>query len=73
MKLSKPEELELAHLLLDNQEKIDLEDWNMYIARIEYDNHTVLDPASKLEIFKKVFLEEEGHHSPFPPYKISKE
>lgn len=68
---AQPEELELAHLLLDNQEKIHLEDWNMYMARIEYDNQVVLDPASKLEIFKKVFLEEDGHHSPFPPYKLS--
>lgn len=69
---AKPEELELAHLLLDNQEKIHLEDWNMYVARIEYDNQVVLDPVSKLEIFKKVFLEEDGRRSSFPPYKISK-
>lgn len=67
-----PEEQELAHLLLDNQEKIHLEDWKMYIDEIEHHNNVVLDSSSKLEIFKKVFLEEDGHHSTFPPYKISK-
>lgn len=50
------EELELARLLFDNQDKIHTEDWRMYIAGAERYNKTTFDPASRLEIFKHVFL-----------------
>lgn len=54
-------DLELAKLIFDNQDKINQPDWEMYIARIDVD-----DAESKLEIYKHVFLNVEGHHSPFP-------
>ena len=64
-------ELELAKLLFDNQDKIHIEDWEMYVAGIESDNNTILSPDDKLEIFKKVFLEVDGHVSPFGDYRLN--
>lgn len=49
-------ELELAKLLIDNHDRIHVEDWEMYIAGVERDNNGTFDPESKLEIFKQVFL-----------------
>jgi len=49
-------ELELAKLLVDNYNKVNVEDWEMYIAGVEGDNNVSIDPQSKLEIFKQVFL-----------------
>lgn len=53
-------ELELAKLLFDNQDRVSLEDWKMYIIGTERDNNTTFDPDTRLEIFKLVFLDE-GH------------
>ncbi len=55
LKVSKIE-LELAKLLFDNQDKIHVQDWDIYIAGVERDNNTVFDPESRLEIFKQVVL-----------------
>lgn len=50
-------ELILAKLLFDNQDKISVDDWEMYIASVERDNNDLeFDPESKLEILKLVFL-----------------
>jgi hypothetical protein len=65
-------ELELAKLLWDNQHKIHLEDWDMYISGVECDNNTTFDAASRIEIFKQVFVNVDGHHSPFGDYRINK-
>ena len=65
-------ELELAKLLWDNQHKIHLEDWQMYIAGVEADNEITLDASGRLEIFKKVFVEVDGHESPFGDYRLNK-
>lgn len=51
-------ELELAKLLIDNHDRIYVEDWEMYIAGVERDNNGTFDPQSKLELFKQVFLNE---------------
>jgi len=64
------EELELAKLLWDNQHKIGLEDWRSYLANIEAENNTEFDTATKIEIFKKVFAEVDGHSNPFPDYRL---
>lgn len=64
-------ELELARLLFDNQEKISLEDWEMYIAGVEDDNNTSFTPDDRLEIFKQVFLNVEGHENPFGDYRLN--
>ena len=65
-------ELELAKLLFDNQHKIHREDWEMYIARVERDNQTICDAENRVEIFKHVFANVEGHHSPFSDYRLNK-
>jgi len=49
-------ELELAKLLFDNQDKISVDDWEMYIAGAERDSNQIFDMESRLEIFKHVFL-----------------
>lgn len=51
-------ELELAKLLFDNQDRVSLEDWKMYIISTERDNNKTFDPDTRLEIFKLVFLDE---------------
>ena len=56
-------ELELAKLLMDNYDKVYVEDWEMYIADVERDNNISIDPQSKLEIFKQVFLSIESESS----------
>jgi hypothetical protein len=63
-------ELELAKLLFDNQHKISAEDWEMYIHGTERDNNITFDPDSRLEIFKQVFENVEGHESTFPDYRL---
>lgn len=57
VKATEPE-LELAKLLFDNQDRVSLDDWKMYIIGTERDNKTIFDPDTRLEIFKLVFLDE---------------
>ncbi|MBO9199423.1 MULTISPECIES: hypothetical protein [Niastella] len=66
-------EQELAKLLFDNQDKISAEDWEMYILGAERDNNTTFDPDTRLEIFKQVFANVEGHVSTFPDYRLHKQ
>lgn len=63
-------ELELAKALFDNQHKISLDEWGMYIARLENENKISLDAEEKLEIFKKVFADVDGHRSSSLSYKL---
>ena len=72
LKASKAE-LELAKLLFDHQDKIHVEDWRMYIAGVERDNKTTFDTENRVEIFKHVFANVEGHHSPFGDYRLTKQ
>ena len=65
-------ELELAKLVWDNQHKIGLEAWNMYIMRIEAENDVRLEPKERLEIFRSVFVEVDGHHNPFGDYRLKR-
>lgn len=65
-------DLELAKLLFDNQDKIFLEDWKMYISNVERDNKLIFDSDSKLEIFKHVFLNKGVFENPFPDYRLKK-
>jgi hypothetical protein len=64
--------LELAKLLFDNQHKISAEDWEMYIRGAEDDNKTTFSPDFRVEIFKQVFVNQEGHESTFPDYRLNK-
>ena len=65
-------ELELAKLLWDNQHKIRLEDWKMYIAEAERDNETTFDPESRLEMFKLVIVNAEGLISLSSDYRLNR-
>jgi hypothetical protein len=69
VKATQPE-LELAKMLFDNQDKISAEDWEMYIQGNERENNITFDPDTRLEIFKLVFENVEGHVSTFPDYRL---
>ncbi len=51
-------ELELAKLLYDHQNKIDLVGWKFYIADTQSMNEFELDAEIQVEIFKQVVVEE---------------
>lgn len=63
-------ELELAKLLFDNQDRVYLEDWDIYISIAERDNNTIFDAENRLEIFKHVALKWDPANNPFPDYRI---
>ena len=63
-------EIELAKALFDNQHKISLEEWDMYIADLENEHKMFLDAEGKLEVFKNVFVNVDGHCSSFLSYKL---
>lgn len=51
-------ELELAKLLFEHQDKIDLTTWNFYIADAKSMNEDELDTEFQVEIFKQVVIED---------------
>ncbi|WP_300564803.1 hypothetical protein [Flavobacterium sp.] len=53
-----PAELELAQLLYDHQNKIDLIGWQFYIADAQSMNEDELDAEIQVEIFKQMVIEE---------------
>lgn len=53
-----PSELELAKLLFEHQDKIDLISWNFYIADAQSMNEDELDAEVQVEIFKQVVIED---------------
>ncbi len=67
-KASEPE-LELAKAIFDNPDKINIDDWEMYIAYAERETKTTFDPESKLEILKHVFLNGEPLYP--CPYRLN--
>ena len=66
-------DLELTKLLFDNQHKISVEDWEIYIAGAESDNNTTFDTENKIEIFNQVFANVEGHYNPFGDWRLTKQ
>ncbi|MNL81138.1 hypothetical protein D3C87_2081670 [compost metagenome] len=64
-------ELELAKLLFDNQHKIYIDDWQSYIAEAEDMNGISFDPEARLAIFKEVFVDVDGHDSPFGDFRLN--
>ena len=50
--------LELAKLLFEYQDKIDLISWNFYIAYAQSMNEDELDAQIQIEIFKQVVIED---------------
>ena len=70
--LKAPEaELELAKAIFDNQDKINIDDWEMYLAYAERENKTTFDPGAKLEILKHVFLNGEPLYP--CPYRLNRD
>lgn len=67
-KASEPE-LELAKAIFDNPDKINIDDWEMYIAYAERENKTTFDSESKLKILKHVFLNGEPLYP--CPYRLN--
>ena len=65
-------ELELAKLVWDNQHKIYWEDWISYIGKFEDDNALSLAPEERMDIFRQVFVEVDGHHNPFGDYRLNR-
>ena len=63
-------ELELAKLLFDNQHKISIDDWDIYMEIAEEDNQITFDAEERLEIFKEVFVNVEGHHNDSGDYRL---
>lgn len=57
IKASVPE-LELAKLLFEHQDKIDLLSWNFYIADAQSMNEDELDAEIQIEIFKQVVIDD---------------
>lgn len=54
-------ELELGKLLFDNQDKLSIDDWEIYLNIGESDYKITYTPEERLEIFKVVFLNGDGY------------
>lgn len=67
-----PPALELAKLLFDNMHKIRNEEWEFYIRDVENENDIILDYEDKLDIFKTVFADVDGHQSDGYDYRLAK-
>ena len=63
-------ELELAKLLFDNQHKLSSDEWDIYLEINQQSNNKVFDADERLEIFKVVFLNVDGHVSSFADYRL---
>lgn len=67
-----PLTLELAKLLFDNMHKIRNEEWEYYILDVENENNVVLNEEDKLDIFKTVFADVDGHQNDGYDYRLAK-
>jgi hypothetical protein len=63
--------LELSKLLFDNMHKIRNEEWGYYIIDVENENNVILDDEDKLDIFKTVFADVDGHQSDGYDYRLA--
>lgn len=67
-----PSAIDLAKLLFDNMHKIRNEDWEYYVLDVENQNEVILDDEDKLDIFKTVFADVDGHQTDGYDYRLSK-
>lgn len=67
-----PEALELSKLLFDNMHKVSIEEWDMYISGEEDEKGFLFDDEFKLDIFKAVFADVDGHQSGGYDYRLAK-
>ena len=72
MRNASSEALELAKLLFENLDKIRYEEWEFYILDIEQENNVKLDDEDKLEIFKMVYVDVDGHQSDGYDYRLAR-
>ena len=49
-------ELEVAKLLFENRDKIDIDDWKMYISNTEKSMNIIIDAEAKLEILRRNWI-----------------
>lgn len=68
-----PSALELSKLLFDNMHKISVMEWDIYISGEERDKGFRFDDDFKLDIFKAVFAEVDGHQSDGIDYRLGRE
>ncbi len=67
-----PARTELAILLFDNMDRVEVRDWEGYIFGVENENKVTIDDYFRLQIFKEVFLEREQEVY-YDDYRISPE
>lgn len=67
-----PSALELSKLLFDNMHKISVVEWDIYISGEEHDKGFQFDDEFKLDIFKAVFDEVDGHQSDGIDYRLGR-
>lgn len=65
--------LELSKLLFNNMHKISVVEWDIYITGEERENGFLFDDELKLDIFKAVFEQVDGHQSDGYNYRLDKE
>lgn len=65
-----PAALELSKLLFDNMHKINSEEWEMYISGEEREKGFPFDDEFKLDVFKAVFADVNGHQSYGYDYRL---
>lgn len=65
-----PSALELSKLLFDNIHKVSVIEWDIYISSEEHDKGFAFDDKFKLDIFKAVFDEVDGHLSDGVDYRL---
>src|SRR5690606_26374375 len=63
-------ERELAKLLFEHQDKIDLTTWNLYIADAQSMNEHELDTEIQVDIFKQVVIEDNIFNMEIDSYLI---
>lgn len=68
-----PSALELSKLLFDNMHKVSVIEWDIYISSEERDKGFPFNDEFKLDIFKAVFDEVDGHQSDGIDYRLKRE
>lgn len=67
-----PAELELSKLLFDNMHKISVIEWDVYLSVQQNENGYLFDDEFKLDIFRTIFDQVDGHQSDGYDYRLSK-
>lgn len=67
-----PSALELSKLMFDNMHKVSVDEWDIYISSEEHDKGYQFDDEFKLEIFKVVFADVDGHQSDGIDYRLGR-